>query len=91
MLIRVINVPVSAPSRRSAASSLHEQTINLAQAVSIFKMEGDDAAYATDAQVNGFHDPAERRSPHGAMRGAASRFLANQADPANPRTGRKKA
>ena len=78
----------------AAASSLHEQTINLAQAVSIFKMEGDDAAYATGAQVDGFHDPAERRSPHGAMRGAAPRFLvnsANPANPANPRTGRKKA
>ena len=70
----------------AAAASLHEQTINLAQAVSIFKMEGagqDDDADAPPAGEDagadaGFHDPAERRAPHSGMRGATPRALARR-------------
>jgi methyl-accepting chemotaxis protein len=63
----------------AAAASLHEQTINLAQAVSMFKMEGvnaaADSAPAAPEEPD-FHDPQERRSPHSGMRGAAPRALA---------------
>jgi methyl-accepting chemotaxis protein len=69
----------------AAAASLHEQTINLAEAVSIFKIEGEDtAAAAAEAPAGaepdaGFHDPAERRSAHSGMRGAAPRALQGRA------------
>jgi methyl-accepting chemotaxis protein len=71
----------------AAAASLHEQTINLAQAVSIFKMEGNDQEDDTDAAPAGedggadagFHDPAERRAPHSGMRGAAPRVVTGRA------------
>jgi methyl-accepting chemotaxis protein len=73
----------------AAAASLHEQTINLAQAVSMFKIEGveeaGDSAPAPAAQEPGFHEPDERRSPHSGMRGTAPRALAG------PRPRRKKA
>jgi methyl-accepting chemotaxis protein len=65
----------------AAAASLHEQTINLAQAVSIFKMEGEGEDGATaeaddqGAADAGFYDPVERRSPHSGMRGTAPRVL----------------
>jgi methyl-accepting chemotaxis protein len=62
----------------AAAASLHEQTINLARAVSMFKIEGveeaGDSAPAPEEQ--GFHEPDERRSPHSGMRGAPPRALA---------------
>jgi methyl-accepting chemotaxis protein len=65
----------------AAAASLHEQTINLAQAVSMFKIEGvdaaDDSAPESAAAEQDFHDPHDRRSPQGGMRGAAPRVLAS--------------
>jgi methyl-accepting chemotaxis protein len=65
----------------AAAASLHEQTINLAQAVSMFKIEGADApAVGAPGQAGedpGFHDPNERRSPHSGMRGTGPRVLAS--------------
>jgi methyl-accepting chemotaxis protein len=76
----------------AAAASLHEQTINLSQAVSIFKI--DDVAQAPqheeddedDADTGAeFHDPNERRSAHSAMRAKAPRALGNTG------SGRKKA
>ncbi|MDB5948312.1 MAG: methyl-accepting chemotaxis protein, partial [Massilia sp.] len=81
----------------AAAASLHEQTINLAQAVSIFKMEGEDGPADAVEQYQqqrptpdgeGFHDPDERRSPNSGMRGAAPRALTNTP---NSRPNRKKA
>jgi len=66
----------------AAAESLHEQTVNLAKAVSIFKFEGDDGAdiaavqsedeaIAEEEGDEGFHGLHERRSPGSAMRGRA--------------------
>jgi methyl-accepting chemotaxis protein len=68
----------------AAAESLHEQTVNLAQAVSIFKIEGiepiagdDDEAEAgeEDDTAAGFQDPLERRAPDSPMRARAPRAL----------------
>ena len=70
----------------AAAASLHEQTINLAEAVSIFKIDGDDAAADTASQAHAGDEPAERRSPHSGMRSAAPRALQGRA----ARTARKK-
>jgi methyl-accepting chemotaxis protein len=54
----------------AAAESLHEQTVNLARAVSVFKIEGiaplAEAQEASDTAE--FQDPAERRAPGSAMR-----------------------
>lgn len=64
----------------AAAASLHEQTINLAQAVSMFKVEGVDEPRSGAApqaeEYPGFYDPDERRSQHSGMRAAAQRALA---------------
>jgi methyl-accepting chemotaxis protein len=83
----------------AAAASLHEQTINLAQAVSIFKIEG--AALDTDparqrephdGADDGFQDPDERRSPHSAMRAGQTRALGSrQRAPGPSRQGRGRA
>jgi methyl-accepting chemotaxis protein len=79
----------------AAAASLHEQTINLAQAVSIFKIEGVDAGADAADPDPGFHDPDERRSPHSSMRGGPPRALGIRAPgiraPGNPRPSRNKA
>ncbi len=67
----------------AAAASLHEQTVNLARAVSIFKIEGTDARDDGDAGANAFPalaaprdedehefaEPAERRANSSPMRG----------------------
>jgi methyl-accepting chemotaxis protein len=57
----------------AAAASLHEQTINLAQAVAIFKIDGVGVeAGAAGPRGDGgadFQDPAERRTPASGMRG----------------------
>jgi methyl-accepting chemotaxis protein len=58
----------------AAAESLHEQTVNLARAVSVFKIEGiaplAEAPEGQDASDTAeFQDPAERRAPGSAMRG----------------------
>jgi methyl-accepting chemotaxis protein len=70
----------------AAAESLHEQTVNLAKAVSIFKINGV-AAHAPEPgprasqdshdQDAGFHHPDERRGPGSAMRGGRPRALRN--------------
>ena len=58
----------------AAAASLHEQTVNLSKAVSIFKIDGSGSALefgARDAagEADHFHDPQERRAPSSGMRG----------------------
>jgi len=58
----------------AAATSLHEQTVNLAKAVSVFKIEGASApAAAPVEEEHEFRDPAERRAPTSPMRGALRR------------------
>jgi methyl-accepting chemotaxis protein len=71
----------------AAAESLHEQTINLAQAVSIFRIEGvdhdaaagvpgaDDDDERGDDFEAGFHEPRERRAAGSPMRSGARRAL----------------
>ena len=67
----------------AAAASLHEQAINLAQAVSVFKFEGADAApeaalVAAPAAIDEqevFQEPQERRASSSPMRGAPARAL----------------
>jgi methyl-accepting chemotaxis protein len=65
----------------AAAASLHEQTVNLARAISIFKIEGaevtEDIGADADAILGspleedaGFAVPTERRAPNSPMRGA---------------------
>jgi methyl-accepting chemotaxis protein len=63
----------------AAASSLHEQTVNLAGAISIFKIEGaDDAVLAAQAEDESvFAVPAERRAQDSPMR-AQRRALPDQ-------------
>jgi methyl-accepting chemotaxis protein len=49
----------------AAAASLHEQTVNLARAVAIFRIEdGQDATPAAEEDA-----PVERRAPDSPMRG----------------------
>jgi len=59
----------------AAAESLHEQTVNLAKAVSIFKFaDGAENALAIDedaVEEDGFHGLPERRASGSAMRGRA--------------------
>ena len=68
----------------AAAESLHEQTVNLAKAVSIFKFDGeegpaiDDEGEDGDSEAedeDGFHGLHERRAPGSAMRGRAMAAL----------------
>jgi methyl-accepting chemotaxis protein len=63
----------------AAAASLHEQTVNLAGAISIFKIEGADAepAVAETEEDSEFAVPAERRAQDSPMRGQR-RALADQ-------------
>ncbi len=53
----------------AAAESLHEQTVNLARAVSVFKIEGFETLADGDAPAE-FQDPLERRAASSPMRGA---------------------
>jgi len=76
----------------AAAESLHEQTVNLARAVSIFKIEGiaplaDDDGAGLDQGPGGFHDPLERRAAASPMRAGAPRALPH-ATPARERSAR---
>jgi methyl-accepting chemotaxis protein len=68
----------------AAAASLHEQTVNLARAVSIFRIEdGQDAPPATEEDA-----PVERRAPDSPMRGRpalAHRAAAADGGPPPPR------
>ena len=76
----------------AAAESLHEQTVNLARAVSIFKVEGipplDETVNEAAEEPGGFHDPLDRRSPDSPMRGRAQR-LRNPALPDASRPPRR--
>jgi methyl-accepting chemotaxis protein len=57
----------------AAAESLHEQTVNLARAVSVFKIEGiEPLAEAEDREhmQDEFQDPLDRRTAGSPMRGA---------------------
>jgi methyl-accepting chemotaxis protein len=76
----------------AAASSLHDQTVNLARAVSIFKLEGAEpleADYASDDSLETeFQDPDERRSHGSPMRGGTPRSLEHETGaPRLPRRG----
>ena len=53
----------------AAAASLHEQTITLAEAVAVFKIDEGDSAAQTGVDATGFHHPAERRASTSPMRG----------------------
>jgi len=82
----------------AAAESLHEQTVNLARAVAIFRVAPGDAgeepgggveqetAAADDAAVAGFQGVGERRTRSSAMRAGALRAL----PPAKPATARRR-
>jgi methyl-accepting chemotaxis protein len=56
----------------AAAASLHEQTVNLARAVSVFEIEGEAAigVVADDEEEDIQPVRSERRSAHSGMRGA---------------------
>jgi len=77
----------------AAAASLHEQTVNLARAVSVFQIEGeaplqpgdDDAGDDAIQPVQ-----AERRGPNSAMRGARP-ALEHRAPDARPQQARRRA
>ncbi|MGZ8295263.1 MAG: methyl-accepting chemotaxis protein, partial [Telluria sp.] len=78
----------------AAAASLHEQTVNLAQAVSIFKIgDGDGAQAMTPGQSpdeDSFLEPGERRGAASPMRGkrgdaAPPRSLAHEPKPVRRR------
>ncbi len=55
----------------AAAASLHEQTITLAEAVAVFKIDDGEGEAAAPAGADdlGFHHPAERRASSSPMRG----------------------
>jgi methyl-accepting chemotaxis protein len=57
----------------AAAASLHEQTVNLARAVSVFQIEGVEAAGAAQDEEDGEFAQVERRAPDSPMRAGASR------------------
>jgi methyl-accepting chemotaxis protein len=72
----------------AAAASLHDQALNLAQAVSVFKFDESDGAGGhaappqspapddnDDDACDAFHEPQERRAPDSGMRGARPRAL----------------
>jgi methyl-accepting chemotaxis protein len=76
----------------AAAESLHEQTVNLAKAVSIFKIEGIEPSAEHDASGDEgdggaaqFHDPHERRASSSPMRGQAPRALQDETPAARAR------
>jgi methyl-accepting chemotaxis protein len=75
----------------AAAASLHEQTVNLARAVSVFQIEGEAAVQAEEEEDD--HEDiqpvrSERRGPNSPMRGARP-ALEHRAAP--PREGRRRA
>jgi methyl-accepting chemotaxis protein len=70
----------------AAAESLHEQTVNLSQAISIFKIEGCEPFQAEPAheavpEEEEFADPQERRAPDSPMRAQAPRRALPDASP----------
>ncbi|MFC4932368.1 methyl-accepting chemotaxis protein [Massilia sp. GCM10023247] len=71
----------------AAAESLHEQTVNLARAVSVFQIEGVEPppeAPEEQEQVEAFRDPLERRAPDSPLRARAPRALAHEQDRKRP-------
>ena len=81
----------------AAAESLHEQTVNLARAVSVFQIEGVEPLAATDAEPDdaaSFHDPLDRRAPDSPLRSHAPRALthsdSHQAGQHHSADGRKR-
>jgi methyl-accepting chemotaxis protein len=84
----------------AAAESLHDQTVNLAQAVSIFKIEGDETADGADGAIDAgddqdhddtadFQDPHERRASGSPMRASARRALTDETGAARARLRRQ--
>ncbi|MDB5791636.1 MAG: chemotaxis protein [Massilia sp.] len=68
----------------AAAESLHEQTVNLSRAVSVFQIEGVEPLAASEPDPEGddaeaFQDPLERRAPDSPLRGRAPRVLTHDA------------
>ena len=53
----------------AAAASLHEQTVTLAEAVAVFKIDEGGGALQAGADGSGFHHPGERRASTSPMRG----------------------
>ena len=77
----------------AAAASLHEQTVNLARAVSVFEIEGEAAPLVDDGGEDAEDiQPvqAERRGPHSAMRGARP-ALEHRAAESRPQQARRRA
>jgi len=77
----------------AAAESLHEQTVNLARAVSIFKIDGIAPLAETEAELQeqapaDFHDPQDRRAPGSPMRTGAPRALLETGQPLRDKTSR---
>jgi methyl-accepting chemotaxis protein len=67
----------------AAAESLHEQTVNLSEAVSIFKIDGVEAAdaepFEAEEPLDEFREPHhERRTADSPMRGAPRRALTDE-------------
>jgi len=78
----------------AAAASLHEQTVNLARAVSVFQIEGEEAPQAV-ADEDGDDEAiqpvqAERRGPGSAMRGARP-ALEHRTPESRPQQARRRA
>jgi methyl-accepting chemotaxis protein len=75
----------------AAAASLHEQTVNLARAVSVFQIEGEPAIEDVDAGADSGYAPpsqSERRAPGSPMRGARP-ALEHQSAQARPPARRR--
>jgi methyl-accepting chemotaxis protein len=53
----------------AAAASLHDQTVNLARAVSVFKIEGVDPLAETGGQDDDTYERVDRRAAGSPMRG----------------------
>jgi methyl-accepting chemotaxis protein len=81
----------------AAAASLHEQTVNLARAVSVFQIEGEEAPQAAAEDEDQYDDGeaiqpvrGERRGPDSAMRGARP-ALEHRAPESRPQPARRRA
>jgi methyl-accepting chemotaxis protein len=78
----------------AAAESLHEQTVNLSEAISIFKIDGCESFQAADPEPPAmqdeeeFADPLERRAPDSPMRPQAPRRALPNAGRASGRGAR---
>jgi len=70
----------------AAAASLHEQTVNLARAVAVFRIEGDTPSKAAPAAPRTPALPAERRAPDSPMRGRRPSLPERPVRPAGKRS-----